>query len=86
MDGLNREHVGKGVALNASPCRPPILLFWISLQACTTNVGLSLAKDTELQEKSLVLNATDLLDILQLQLEKTGSGSSKLGRGCVRIP
>lgn len=56
--------------MKASPCRPLILLFLICLQACTSNVGLSLAKDTELQQTALVLDGTDLLEVSQLQLEK----------------
>ena len=56
--------------MKASPCRPLILLFLICFHACTSNVGLSLANDTELQQTPLVLDATDLLDISQLQLEK----------------
>lgn len=56
--------------MKASPCRPLILLFLIFFQACTGNVGLSLANDTELQQTPLVLDGTDLLDVSQLQLEK----------------
>jgi hypothetical protein len=43
------------VALKASHCRLLILLFLICFQACASNVGLTQAHDTALQETPLVL-------------------------------
>ena len=49
--------------------RPTILLLLIFIQACGFSAGAPLADETAIPKTSLVLDATDLLDISDLQME-----------------
>ncbi len=55
--------------MKAIHSRSMILLLLIFIQACVFNTGTPLAAETVAPKTSLVLDATDLLDISDLQLE-----------------